>query len=271
MRMIVDSNYLQAEALRTYLAASTQHYAVLTDYASMEAYKADPQVIFHSMRILDAYPNQVIILKSTSEVCGLGPVRSADSLIDHKQTQGFPVFCQRLAQAGRGDPSLQRQLSQLQREAASHIDRMLTDIPQLNLGFGEIQASFTPDELTTLRRAEQLTPPMCAKFSSHLFQLAGYLFSTHPEVTTVPRGPEVRDTFIFRHAICAYLLALEKITQGSAGRTAHPKLRNDLIDANFATFGTFFDGLLSADKAAQRIYFQAGFLLREVFTMPACT
>jgi hypothetical protein len=37
MRMIVDSNYLQAQALRTYLAASTQNYAVLTDYASMEA------------------------------------------------------------------------------------------------------------------------------------------------------------------------------------------------------------------------------------------
>jgi hypothetical protein len=232
----------------------------------MEAYKGDPQVIFHSMRILSAYPNQVFILKSTSEVCGLGPVRSADGLIDHEQTKGFPVFCQRLAQAERGDASLQRQLLQLRHEAASHIDRMLTGMPQLNMGFGDIQGTFTPEELKTLRRGEQLTPRMCEKFNSHLFQLAGFLFSSHPEVMTIPRGPEVRDTFIFRHAICGYLLALEKVAQGNAGRTAHPKLRNDLIDANFATFGTFFDGLLSADKAAQRIYMQADFLLREVFT-----
>jgi hypothetical protein len=41
MRKIVDSNFMQREELRSYLATSTENYAVLTDYAAMEAYKGD--------------------------------------------------------------------------------------------------------------------------------------------------------------------------------------------------------------------------------------
>jgi len=41
MRTIVDSNFMQREELRSYLAASRYNYAVLTDYAAMEAYKGD--------------------------------------------------------------------------------------------------------------------------------------------------------------------------------------------------------------------------------------
>jgi histidinol-phosphate/aromatic aminotransferase/cobyric acid decarboxylase-like protein len=70
--MVVDSNFMQREELRSYLAASTENYAVLTDYAAMEAYKDDIlALIFHSMEIVADYPKQVIILKATSIVCGL--------------------------------------------------------------------------------------------------------------------------------------------------------------------------------------------------------
>jgi hypothetical protein len=41
MQKIVDSNFLQSDALRAYLSASTDNYAVLTDFAAMEAYKGD--------------------------------------------------------------------------------------------------------------------------------------------------------------------------------------------------------------------------------------
>jgi hypothetical protein len=54
--MVVDSNYLQSQALRDYLSASTDNYAVLTDYAAMEAFKGDPQVIYRSMEILAERP-----------------------------------------------------------------------------------------------------------------------------------------------------------------------------------------------------------------------
>jgi len=52
MKMVVDNNYLQCQALRDYLSASTENYAVLTDYAAMETFKGNTQVIYRSMEIL---------------------------------------------------------------------------------------------------------------------------------------------------------------------------------------------------------------------------
>ena len=99
MRMVIDSNYLQAPALKKYLSESTENYAVLTDYAAMEPFKGEPQVIYRSMEILAERPRQVIILKSTQEVCGLSSSDAIrpDGLIDLDQTRGFPIFCQLLA------------------------------------------------------------------------------------------------------------------------------------------------------------------------------
>src|ERR1700722_4170199 len=109
MRMVVVSIYLHCKTLRDYLSASTEHYAVLTDYAAMEAFKGEPQVIYRSMEILAERPRQVIILKSTQEVCGLSSADAIrpDGLIDLDQTRGFPIFCQLLARAQRGDKFLQ--------------------------------------------------------------------------------------------------------------------------------------------------------------------
>lgn len=92
MRKIVDSNYLQAPALRDYLAKSTANFAVLTDYASTEAYKGKTLTsIYRSMEILSQYPKQVIVLRGTQTVCGLKGRRSGllRRMIDDDQTRGF--------------------------------------------------------------------------------------------------------------------------------------------------------------------------------------
>jgi hypothetical protein len=95
MRKVIDSNQLQAEALRTYLAASRANYAVLTDYAAMEAYKGDTlSSIYKSMRILSGFPSQVIVLKGTRVVCGIRG-RAAGlqrRLIDGERTTEFAKF-----------------------------------------------------------------------------------------------------------------------------------------------------------------------------------
>ena len=87
-------------------------------------------------------------------------------------------------------------------------------------------------------------------------------------MTELPRGPEVRNTFIFRYALCGYVSILKRIEDGGAGKTKPEKLRNDVIDVNFAAFATYFDGLITSDKRARQIYAEAEFLLREIFAMP---
>jgi hypothetical protein len=72
MRKVVDSNFMQREELRSYLAASTNNYAVLTEDAALEAYKGNTLAsIFPSTEIVAGYPKQVIVLKATPIVCGL--------------------------------------------------------------------------------------------------------------------------------------------------------------------------------------------------------
>jgi hypothetical protein len=96
MRKVVDSNFLRSDALKAYLAESTDNYVVLTDYAAMEAYKGEmPASIYASMEILAQHPKQVIVLKGTQTVCGLSwrDAATPELLIDVNQTREFPDYC----------------------------------------------------------------------------------------------------------------------------------------------------------------------------------
>src|SRR6202035_5675591 len=105
MRKIVDSNFLQSDGLVAYLSESTDNFAVLTDYAAMEAYKGDTLVsIYRSMAILSRYPAQVIVLHGTQHACSLaGDGRDYwRRMIDKDQTQDFANYCSLLDRAQRG-------------------------------------------------------------------------------------------------------------------------------------------------------------------------
>lgn len=270
MRKVVDSNSLQSETLRAYLSKS-DNCAVLTDYAAMEAYKGDTlKSIYRSMEILAHHPKQVIVLKRTQDVCGLSAhdASSPESLIDVSQTSEFPKYCRLLLAAERGDVYLQRQLLELGREANAHMGRMLKDSPTLSSGFDLMAKTYSPAELKTLRRRESYTPRMLEKLVHNILLLTVHLFKDHPSVTKLPKGPEVHNTFIFRYALCTYVLILKWIEVGGAGKANQEKLRNDSVDVNFVTFSTYFDGLLTADNKASEIYTDAEFVLRQIFSLP---
>jgi hypothetical protein len=271
MRMIADSNYLQDKRLRSYLAASTNNYAVLTDYAAMEAYKGNTLVsIYRSMEILAEYPKQVMVLKGTQVICDLSgrDATSQESLIDKSQSLEFPEYCRKLLAAKTGDLSLERQLLELGREATRHMDRMqLCDMPTLSKGIDLMMKAGAPVKLKGLREGKHLPQAMHDKLVQDVRSLATELFKTHPTVTEIPILPDLRDTFIFRYALCAYISILRGIECGGV-KTNPKKLRNDVVDVNFATFATYFDGLLTADKRAGEIYEDAKLLLREIFARP---
>jgi hypothetical protein len=274
VRKVVDSNFLQRQELRLYLAASTDNYAVLTDYAAMEAYKGDTLVsIFHSMAIVADYPKQVLVLKPTSIVCGLSGREAASpkSLIDQTQTREFPDYCRGLLAAQRGDPQLQQQLLEHGREATAHLERWLQDMQTMSLGIEQMMTWITKThsqaELKILRRRENYTPDMREKLIENILMFAKELFKGHPDVTKLPELPEARDTFLFRYALCTYVLILKAIEGGGVKRNPE-KLRNTMVDANFAAFATYFDGLMTRDKIANDLYADADVLLREIFARP---
>lgn len=268
MRTVIDSSALQCAALRRFLARSRQNFAVLTDYAFMEAYKDDTlDMLYRSMEILSNYPEQVIVLKGTQIVCGLKG-RTAGlqrRMIDQRQTRAFAEFCRSLSAARQGNLSIQRQLAECASAARHQMERGLIDAANFNDGLQEITNQFNVGELRILRTGAPFTNDIRQKFTQQLLVTAADLFKSHPRVFHVPNQTELRNTLIFRIALCMHILAGHWISVGGADKVKPAKIRNDLIDVSFAAYATYFDGILSNDKKAKVIYSDAAWMLKNVF------
>lgn len=271
MRKVVDSNYLRKPELREYLSKSKANVAVLTDYAAMEAYKGDTLVsIYNSMSVLAEFSEQVIILKNTLITCGLNGRGGGlqKRLIDTSQTKEFRLYCERLAAAKAGNTALQRQLLDLGQEATRHLERMLSDAEVLPTVIEDIARAHTVDELRILRTGAPYSDEMVKKLMTAVLHTAATMFEGHPSVPARPDREDLPNTYIFRAALCAYLLTLDWISVGgaTAARGANATtIRNDMVDVNFAAYATFFDGLLSSDEKVQRIHAEARLFLAAVF------
>jgi hypothetical protein len=266
--MVVDSNVLQSPLLHDYLSESTSNFAVLTDYASMEAYKGNTLTsIFRSMAFLTDFPRQVIVLKTTGVVCGLGGRRTGlqRRLIDHAQTRDFPKYCVHLLAARLGDVSLREQILHLGHAADTQMARMLADAINIPEAVEGLVRLFTDAELKIIRKADlQFSEQLVHKVLDNIGLLAQSFFSRHPNPTVVRNVNELPNTFLFRTALCSFLWVLDWISMGGPKGVKSEKIRNDLVDVNFATFATYFDGLLSMDEKPRRIYRQAAFVLESI-------
>lgn len=267
MKKVVDSNFLQRDQLRDYLAASPTHKAVLTDYVAMEAHKGDTlNSIYKSMEILCGFPRQVVILKTTGVVCGLSgrPAGLQRRLIDLDQTRQFPEYCHRLRAAQNGDRFIENQLLANGRVATAQMARVQADVAVMPKVFFDMAKTFTKDEVSTLRQAAALTDAILDKMIKNVMILAAIFFRDHPNVRKIPDSRDLPNTFIFRFSLCAYLLFLTWIAQGSPAFIKTEKLRNDLVDVSLAAFATYFDGLLSGDRKLLRIHARAAYILHEI-------
>jgi len=267
MKKVIDSNFLQSEALRAYLLKSPTHHVVLTDYAFMEAYKADTLfILYRSMEILSQYPKQVIVLKGTLIVGGLSG-RSAQlqkRLIDVRGTRGFPDYCKELLAAQRGNQELQAHLLYKAHAARDQMDRIAVNAEEFRPVLEAITDLFTDEEQKILRTGSPYTAKMGEKMISHICLMAAFLLKKHPTGVKMPNAREVRNTFIFRLALCMHLLAHRWISVGGVGSTKVAKIRNDFVDVSFAAYATYFDGILTDDKKLKEIYAKAVFLLDNV-------
>lgn len=267
MKKIIDSNYLQRDELRDYLALK-ENYVVLTDYLSMEAYKGDTfSSIFKSIKILADYPNQVIVLKDTQTICELTPKREdlQNHLIDYDQTKSFSGFCKDITDAQNGNSSLAQQITKHGEAANFHMRKMLADAEQVRKAIALIANTYSPEELRFWRTGTAYPDGFSDKFFKRVLELAAEMFNSHPQVTSLPDFENLQNSYIFRYSLCSYLLALDWVASGGAEAVKPEKLRNDMVDVTFATYATFFDGILSCDKKTNQLYQDACVILDAVF------
>lgn len=268
MKLVVDSNQLQSEALRTYLAKSKTNMAVLTDYAAMEAHKGDTLAsIYKSMAILCEFPRQVVVLKGTRLACGLRgrPAGLQGRFIHDEQTAAFPLYVTDLQKARAGHPGIQQRLLGHGQEASSHLATMLLDAQTTGQVIEQIAGMYSKKERASVRQGTTYSAEFVDKTVRSLMHITAHMFRAHPNAHFIPSYAEMPNTFIFRAALCTYLLALEWGAKGGAGEAKPETLRNDYVDMNFAAFATYFDGLLSADAKVRRIHAEARVWLSALF------
>jgi hypothetical protein len=257
-RLVVDSNALHCETLRAFLSASPNNYAVLNDYAAMEAYKGDTlKSIFPSMKIASEFSRQIIILKSTGHICSLSGrgQRLQRRMIDERQTRDFPKFCRRLKAAEHGDAALRKQLLESGRVADTQMDRILASAPILPGAIKELRETFREEELKAIRLGKPFPDALIEKAVKFIMQLALTAMKSHPTPPSrIGSVNELQNTFLFRHSVATFVWSLDWIAQGKPDIARADRVRNDVVDIIFATYATFFDGLLSNDKRAQLIY-----------------
>lgn len=268
MRMIVDSNQLQSPRLKKFLEASTSNRAILTDYVAMEALQGDPvKSIINAMSIVESYPKQIIILKTTQSICQLSGRASGlqRRLIDTSQTSGFSEYIRKVKLAKNGYPPIIHEISNMAKNATSQLDRMLIDAAAVAQIFDDFSIGFNKDERRIIRDGEPFTMKMLDTLIKSVIEVSGEILRSHPKAPKSVTYEQLPNTFIFRNSLCCSLLALEWAAIGGAKGANSHKIRNDMIDAQFAAYATYFDGLLSNDAKALRTYKRAKEILKAAF------
>lgn len=158
-----------------------------------------------------------------------------------------------------------RVLQKYGEEATRHLDLMQSDAERIPATISMISENYSQAELRSLRTGGPFSEQTVDKIISSILQVAAFMFRDHPKIQKLPQYKYLSNTFVFRCAVCVYLLVIDWISEGGAEGVESAKMRNDMVDMTYAAYATFFDGLLSADKKAKRIYQGARSLIRGVF------
>lgn len=268
MKLVVDSNRLQSEELRTFLAGSKSNFAVITDFAAMEAYKGDTLAsIYKSMQVLADFPSQVLILKGSAKVCGLTGRRKGlqRRLIDENQTRGFPAYIKALQLGKAGNHHIQRQLLDHGESSQAHFDKMLKDAESMKPAFDQLAKAYTREERAIIRDGREYTSEMIERLGKTLIELFGMVFQDSPLALKTPTYEELPNTFFFRVTLCCYLMVIRRGSLGGIADAKPENIRNDLVDMMFVAYGTYFQGILSNDQNVNRIFEEAAPMISGLF------
>lgn len=249
-----------------YLEKSRTNIAVITEYAAMEAYKGDTLAsIYKSMEILAKYPSQVIVLKGTRKISALKGIKAGlqGSLIDNESN--FSEYANHLRDAKNGNKIIEQQLLDLGKWATEHLDLMLDDALTTGSALADIATMYSKEERKLVRIGENLPFSTIQGITRNILNISATIFNSHPDINFKPSRSELFNTFIFRYALCIYLLALDWAALGGAKDVAPAKLRNDFVDMNFVAYATYFDGLMTADAKVIRLHQEARLWLTSLY------
>ncbi|WP_395023382.1 hypothetical protein [Dongia sp.] len=251
---------LSHERLRAYLAESPHNCVVLTDYLALEVARA--KHLASHLKILADFPKQLIPLRPTEHnrtvVGTLDEIRTGfvDWLRVGNKGKAFTL----VESAKSGDAEAISELAKIQLEAEikhRELTTMTSTLPEL---FRLVTATYSSNDLRELRQtmgdgsAGSMSPSLQQQLTTNISSAAVSLFQQH--WGTQPLMSQLINLFIYRFAVAANIWLLRMISLGGPLPSLET-LRNDTFDVNFATYATYFDGILSDDRRLLFTYLNA--------------
>lgn len=264
MEYVVDSNYLTAPELDDFFKKSPNNKVVITSDLQNEASQTvDIETIRGLTKTLTKYPKQVISLKSTATICGLsGRSKGLKRRLIHKDSsEGFVAFSNFMDAEHQNDSEMTNILLQDAHIKKEIVGSIKSDASSYLRAFANTERLFSESEVLTIRKNQPLKKETIQKFYNLVIALASQRFKEIPNRGKWPANKEWPNLFLFRLSLFHTLYFLNWIVKGSPKHLNLEKIGNDLIDLNFCTYATYFDGLLTKDKRCKKVFEEGNVLL----------
>jgi hypothetical protein len=266
MRVVIDTNRLESDELRLFLKGDPRNRAVLPEHTVVEIFKpSDVDAVVSSFRVLREYPEQVLLIASNSKCARVLPRGGAiaERMIDRPVTREFPKFCKMLDSAREGHEGYRRQLAVRRMWAIERVENVGLALGDQSASLAEIAAAFTDHELREIRSGSKLPERVRHTILEIVRITANDLHVLHTGGQLLAPPPYRYDQFVWRYALCHIIQLMELVRKG-ARRRAPDKARNDHFDNVFATFGTYFNGLMTDDRGSLLTQHIARIVLRSL-------
>lgn len=250
MRVVIDTNSLETDELRLFLSASKKNFAVLPEHLAAEMFRPKSlDAIYSNFAVLCETAGQVLQLWSNQKALLVNPRRSAmaNHFIDRQSSRTFGKFCDVLAMAQDGHAGLQRQLNQRQTWAQERVDAVEGAFGDMSEALEELRSNFTRQELRTMASGEPFPDGARGRIYALTLALAEDQLAKHTNGWRLPSPPHRYNHFAWRYSLCHLVQMIEMMNRG-ARRRSPAKARNDHFDNVVATFGTYFNGVMTNDR-----------------------
>jgi len=269
IKKVVDAGALRSPELEKFLSTSKQHFAVITDYATIEMFYGNPQInLRRSLEIVSRFSEQVIVLKSNAKIWKLVPRNSAGlqkRLQDDRKTSKFPVYCRALF--GNVDRSKRMSLaiSEFGKSVQETRERFTRLAAPIREAIGELEAQFTAEDLRAIRAHKKPSVSFSQHALKNIMGLTALYFRNVVGANPMPDPDRVLFSLAFRYAVCSYALSLKWVFEKGYLGASRDKLRNDYVDVAYASYATIFDGLITNDNKLRENYTASCRILRNLF------
>lgn len=234
--------------------------AVLSEVTAFEAYKNGRlELIGRNHEICARHASQIEVLKATSEIIALEAAGAVpvERYVDRAQTEGFEAFCGLLRRAVAGDLHLARQVGAHAAAATDRVRAVRQDCSAFAAGVRAVAHDLGVDAVRQLRRGDYSTAAMRTSWKGMTTLAAFLIADSYQDRDELPAAREALQTFLFRYAIAAYLLALWWIRNGGIEAVSDERLGNDLLDMQQVALATRYDGILTEDTRMLELHEEA--------------